>query len=188
MTDETTTTKGMCNIFGGFFPWWVLLIQGIIAVILGIFFLTSPAMTVIVLITFLGAYWFISGIFTLFSAAGEQKDRGMKILLGILGIILGLAILAYPFYSAFIVPFIFIIMVGVWALVIGAIHIYQGITGGGWGVGIIGLLSVLFGLILLVHPYLATLALPFVLGVLGIVLGFAAIIGAFMVRSKQNAA
>jgi len=79
-------------------------------------------------------------------------------------------------------------MVGVWALVIGAIHIYQGITGGGWGVGIIGLLSVLFGLILLVHPYLATLALPFVLGVLGIVLGFAAIIGAFMIRSKQNAA
>ncbi|MDD1709299.1 MAG: DUF308 domain-containing protein [Methanoregulaceae archaeon] len=188
MTEQTTGTPGMRAIFGGFFPWWVLLIQGIIALILGIFFLTSPAMTVIVLITFLGAYWFISGIFTLFSAAGDQKDRGMKILLGFLGIILGLAILAYPFYSAFIVPFIFIIIVGVWALVIGAIHIYQGITGGGWGVGIIGLLSVIFGLILLIHPYLATLALPFVLGVLGIVFGFAAIIGAFIVRSKQKIA
>jgi uncharacterized membrane protein HdeD (DUF308 family) len=188
MTEQTTGTTGSCNLFGGFFPWWVLLIQGIIALILGIFFLTSPGMTMLVLITFLGAYWFVSGIFTLFSAAGDAANRGMKILLGILGIILGLAILAYPLYSAFLVPFIFVIMVGVWALVIGAIHLYQGLTGGGWGVGLLGLLSVIIGLILLIKPYLATLALPFVLGILGIIFGFAAIVGSFMVRSQQKTA
>jgi uncharacterized membrane protein HdeD (DUF308 family) len=188
MTDQTTGTTGLPNLFGGFYPWWVLLIQGIIALILGIFFLTSPGMTLLVLITFLGAYWFVSGIFTLFSAAGDEANRGMKILLGILGIILGLAILAYPFYSAFIVPFIFIIMVGVWALVIGGIHLYQGLTGGGWGVGLIGLLSVIFAFLILFNPYLATLALPFVLGIFGIIFGFAAIIGAFMVRSQQKTA
>jgi len=175
----------MSNMFGGFFPWWVLLIQGIIALILGIFFLTSPGMTLLVLITFLGAYWFVSGIFTLFSAAGDEANRGMKILLGILGIILGLAILAYPFYSAFIVPFIFIIIVGVWALVLGGIHLYQGLTGGGWGVGLLGLLSVIIGRIILITPYLATIALPCVVGVLGIIFGFAAIVGSFMVRSQQ---
>jgi uncharacterized membrane protein HdeD (DUF308 family) len=175
-------------MFGGFYPWWVLLIQGLIALILGIFLLTSPGMTLLVLITFLGAYWFVSGIFTLFSAAGDETNRGMKILLGILGIILGLAILGYPLYSAFIVPFIFIIMVGVWALILGGIHLYQGLTGGGWGVGLLGLLSVIIGIIILVNPYLATIALPFVLGILGIVFGFAAIVGAFMVRSAQKAA
>jgi len=188
MTDQTTGTMGMPNMFGGFYPWWVLLIQGIIALILGIFLLTSPGMTQLVLITFLGAYWFVSGIFTLFSAAGDQANRGMKILLGILGIILGLAILAYPLYSAFIVPFIFIIMVGVWALILGGIHLYQGLTGGGWGVGLLGLLSVIIGIIILINPYLATIALPFVLGILGIIFGFAAIVGAFMVRSAQKAA
>ena len=44
------------------------------------------------------------------------------------------------------------------------------------------------GLILLIQPYIATLALPFVLGVLGIVFGFAAIVGSFMIRSGQKAA
>ena len=112
----------------------------------------------------------------------------MKILLGIPGIIPGLAILAYPISSALLLPFIFIILVGVWALILGRIHLYQGLTGGGWGVGLPGLLSVIIGLIILVHPYLATLALPFVPGIFGIIFGFAAIVGAFMVRSAEKAA
>lgn len=185
MTAETTMK--MPGMPGGFFPWWLLLLQGIIALILGIFLLTSPYMTLMVLIVFLGAYWFVGGIFTLFSAS-DPENRGMKILLGFLGIILGLAILAYPYYSTFVVPFIFIIMVGVWALIIGALHIYQALTGGGWGIGLLGLFSVILGLILLFNPYLSTLALPFVLGILGIIFGFAAIVGAFMVRSQQKAA
>jgi uncharacterized membrane protein HdeD (DUF308 family) len=185
MTAETTMK--IPGMPGGFLPWWVVLLEGIIALILGIFFLTSPYMTLLVLVTFLGAYWFVSGIFTLFSAA-DPANRGMKILLGILGIFLGIAILAYPYYSAFIVPFIFVIMVGVWALIIGGLHMYQAFTGGGWAIGILGLISVIFGLILLIQPYIATLALPFVLGILGIVFGFAAIIGSFMIRSAQKSA
>lgn len=188
MTPETTGPLGVSGVMGAFFPWWVLLIQGIVALVLGIFFLTAPYLTLLAAITFLGAYWFVSGIFTLFSAAGDEANRGMKILSGILGILLGVLILAYPFYSAFIVPFVFIIMIGVWALVIGGIHLYQGLTGGGWGVGIHGLLSVIFGLLILIEPYLAVLALPFVLGIFGIVFGFAAIAGSFMVRSEQAAA
>ena len=173
---------------GGFYPWWLVLLQGIIALILGIFFLTSPYMTLLVLVTFLGAYWFVSGIFSLVSIGVDKTNAGMKALLGILGIFLGIAILAYPFYSAFIVPFVFVIMVGVWALIIGGLHMYQAFTGGGWAIGILGLISVIFGLILLIQPYIATLALPFVLGILGIVFGFAAIIGSFMIRSQQKAA
>jgi uncharacterized membrane protein HdeD (DUF308 family) len=34
----------------------IVLLQGIIALLLGIFFLTSPYMTLLVVVTFLGAY------------------------------------------------------------------------------------------------------------------------------------
>ncbi|NYT20667.1 MAG: hypothetical protein GKC07_02560 [Methanomicrobiales archaeon] len=186
MTDETTLQ--IPGMPGGFFPWWVVLLQGIIALILGIFFLTSPYMTLLVVVTFLGAYWFVSGIFALVSIGVDKTNAGLKALVGILGIILGILILAYPYYSAFVVPFVFVIMVGVWALIIGGIHMYQAFTGGGWAIGILGFISVIFGLILLIQPYIATLALPFVLGILGIVFGFAAIIGSFMIRSRQKAA
>lgn len=53
--------------------------------------------------------------------------------------------------------------------------------------GLLGLLSVISGIILQVNPYPATIALPFVLGIVGIIFGFAPIVGAFMVRSAQKA-
>ncbi len=172
---------------GTFFPWWLLLIQGILALILGSFLLVYPIRTLSVIIWFLGFYWFFSGIVTLFSAFSDSRERGMKIFLGILGIILGLLILAYPLYSTFVVPFIFTIMVGVFALIYGFIALYGGLTGKGWGVGILGLLSVIFGLIILANPYVSTLAVPFVFGILGVIFGFAAIVGSFFLRSAQKA-
>lgn len=188
MTDQNTGTAGMPDLFSGFFPWWVLLVQGLLALIIGILLLVYPGLTSELIVIFLGAYWFVSGIFALFSATGNDANRGLKILLGIIGIVLGLVILAYPFYSTIIVFLVFIIMIGIWALVYGGIHLYQGLTGGGWAVGILGLLSIIFGLLILVHPWYSTLAIPFVFGFFGIVFGFAAIVGAFMIRSEQKTA
>ena len=172
---------------GTFFPWWLLLIQGILALIIGSFLLVYPIRTLSVIIWFLGFYWLFSGIVTLFSAFTDSSERGMKLFLGILGIILGLLILAYPLYSTLVVPFIFTIMVGVFALIYGFIALYGGFTGKGWGVGLLGLLSLIFGIIILANPYVSTLAVPFVFGILGVVFGFAAIVGSFFLRSAQKA-
>jgi uncharacterized membrane protein HdeD (DUF308 family) len=185
---STTMTETMPHPIGNFFPWWLLLLQGIIAFILGIYLLAYPLQTLMVLIVFLGAYWFVSGIFTLVGAATDNSHRGMKILLGILGIILGLLILAYPYYSTLIVPFIFIIMVGVLALIYGFIALYGAFTGKGWGIGILGILSIIFGLLILANPIASTIAVPFFFGIFGVAFGFAAIIGSFFLRSAQKAA
>jgi uncharacterized membrane protein HdeD (DUF308 family) len=188
MSAEMTGTMAMPHPMGTFFPWWLLLLQGIIAFILGAYLLAYPLQTLLVIIVFLGAYWFVSGIFTLFSIAVDKNHMGMKIVLGFLGIILGLLILAYPYYSTFIVPFVFTIMIGVIALIYGFIALWGAFTGKGWGVGILGILSIIFGLIILANPIASTIAVPFVFGILGIIFGFAAIIGSFMLRSAQKAA
>jgi uncharacterized membrane protein HdeD (DUF308 family) len=187
MSAEMTETTGMPHPMGTFFPWWLLLLQGIIAFILGIFLLTYPLQTLMVIIVFLGAYWFVSGIFTLVSIGIDKSHMGLKIVLGFLGIILGLLILAYPFYSTLVVPFIFTIMIGVIALIYGFIALWGAFTGKGWGIGILGLLSIFFGIIILANPIASTIAVPFVFGILGIIFGFMAIIGSFMLRSAQKA-
>jgi uncharacterized membrane protein HdeD (DUF308 family) len=187
MTAEMTNTTATPTFMGTFFPWWLLLLQGIIALILGIFLLVYPLQTLMVMIVFLGAYWFVSGIFTLVSLGANKEHMGMKIVLGFLGIILGLLILAYPLYSTFIVPFVFVIMIGVIALIYGFIALIGGFTGRGWGIGILGLLSIIFGILILANPYAATIAVPFVFGIFGVIFGFIAIIGSFMVRSAQKA-
>lgn len=85
----------------------------------------------VVLVTFLGAYWFVNGLFGLFSLAADRSNEGWKILFGILGVIAGLAVLGYPVYSAFIVPFIFIVMIGIWGMIMGFVSLFAAFRGGG---------------------------------------------------------
>ena len=165
------------------FPWWLVLIQGIVTLILGIMFLTYPYGTLLVVVTFLGAYWFISGLMGLFSLAVDKTNAGWKILFGILGIIAGIAILCYPLYSAFVVPYIFIILIGIWGLIMGFVSLFAAFKGGGWGAGILGILLIIFGCLLLANPVISTVLLPFVLGVFGIIGGILAIVASIYLKS-----
>jgi uncharacterized membrane protein HdeD (DUF308 family) len=166
------------------FPWWLVLIQGIVTLILGILFLYYPYGTLFVLVTFLGAYWFVSGIVGLIGLAADRTNWGWKVVFGILGIIAGIAILAYPYYSTIIVPAIFIILIGFWGLIMGFMGLFAAFKGGGWGAGIMGVLLIIFGFLVLLHPMLTVAVLPFILGAFGIIGGIAAIVGAFMLRSR----
>ncbi len=185
---ETTTPPMTAALVLPVFPWWLVLIQGIVTLILGIFFLAYPYGTLLVLVTFLGVYWFISGLIGLFSLAVDKTNAAWKVLYGILGIIAGIAILAYPFYSAFVVPFIFIIFVGVWGLIMGFTSLFAAFKGGGWGAGIIGIILIIFGCLILANPVVTTVLLPFVLGVFGIIGGIAAIIGSIYLKGHPMAA
>ena len=42
--------------------WWVFLLQGIAAFLLGVMLLTAPGATLLTLVTFLGFYWIVSGV------------------------------------------------------------------------------------------------------------------------------
>jgi predicted flap endonuclease-1-like 5' DNA nuclease len=81
-----------------------------------------------------------------------------------------------------------IIVLGVEGLIIGVINLIQAFRGGGWGIGVLGALSILFGLILLGNPFLAALGLPIILGIMGIVFGVIAIFGAFRFRNAEKEA
>jgi len=168
------------------FPWWVLLLQGILALILGIMFLAFPMGTLFVMVTFLGAYWFVSGIFALASLATDRTNMGTKIVLALLGIIAGILILVYPLYSAIIVPEIFIIMIAVWGIFMGCVSLFASFKGGGIGAGIIGVLAIIFGCIILFNPLITVLFLPFVLGVFGIAGGLAAIFFSFKIKGSAG--
>ena len=170
------------------FPWWLVLLWGIFAVMIGALFLAYPYNSLMASIVFLGVYWFVGGIFTLFAAFMEPTDRGWKILIAIISIIAGLAILAYPLYSFLILPAFFVIFVGFWALFVGAIKIWQGFAGKDWGAVILGVISIIFGCLLLGSPYVAVALLPYIFGGFALVGGIAAIVVSFMVRGQQKAA
>ena len=157
-------------------PRWLVLLLGIIAVIFGVLFFIYPIPTLDLLITLLGFYWLFNGIVVLISLFSDKTGWGWKLLVGILGILAGILVLAYPFYSAILIPTIYAIIIGVEGLIIGAIYLVQGFSGEGWGAAILGILSIIFGLILIADPLIGAVALVLLLAGLAIVGGIAAVI------------
>lgn len=155
---------------------WFVLLLGVIAILFGVLFFVYPIPTLTVLATVLGIYWLLNGIVVLLSLSGNKTGWGWKMLVGILGILAGVIVLIYPFYSAVLIPTIYAIIIGVEGLVIGAIYLVQGFSGEGWGTAVLGILSIIFGLILVAHPFIAALAFVLLLAGLAVVAGVAAII------------
>jgi uncharacterized membrane protein HdeD (DUF308 family) len=183
---ETETTSGNKMDNKVLYPWWIILVLGIAVLILGIAFLSWPYLTLMLVVTFVGAYWFISGIFSLISLIMDRSNLGWKLLIGILGIVAGIVILTYPLYSTFLLPAMLVIFIGVWGLLIGAVHLAQAFGTKDWGSGILGILAILFGILLLAHPFIAVALLPFVFGGFGIVGGIIAIIMSFQFRNMTD--
>ncbi len=163
-------------------PWWLVLLEGIALVVLGILWFASPGMTTLIAVTFLGAYWLVAGIFEIIGIFMDRTMWGWKLFIGILGIIAGILVMRHPLWSSAIVGATLVIILGIQGLIIGGVRIYAAFKGAGWGLGILGAISILFGILLLANVWIATFALPWVLGALAVVGGIVAIVMAFRLK------
>ena len=163
-------------------PWWLILIQGIASLVLGGYLLMKPGMTTVVLVQFLGWYWLFSGIFSLISLFMNRESWGWTLFSGILGILAGSMVIGSYISGAVIVTATFILIMGIQGIIAGGFGIYAAFKGAGWGAGIMGALSILFGFLIIGNPIVAGMALPFVLGIFAVVGGIAAIIMAFKAK------
>ena len=168
------------------FPWWLVLLEGIVAAILGLFLLTAPGATLFVLIQVLGIFWLVGGLFRIVSIFLESSLWGWKLVGGVLGILAGIVVMQHPLWSSVLVPAIYVIILGIQALISGGVSLVLAFSGGGWGAAILGALSVIFGLVLLFNVWIGVAVLPFILGAVGIVGGGAAIAVAFAMRSMER--
>ncbi|HIE25163.1 MAG TPA: hypothetical protein EYP74_04100 [Anaerolineales bacterium] len=181
MNSENTFT-GSWN-----FPWWAVLVQGIFSLLVGFLLLTNPLASTLVIVQFIGMYWLVSGIFSLVGIFIDNSLWGWKLLSGVVGIMAGLSIVNHPLWSTFMLPTVMVIFMGVDGVIIGIVGLIGAFKGGGWSAGILGGLSLLFGLFLLGSPFIAGLALPLVYGILGVVGGIAAIFAAFQQKKAGKA-
>ncbi|HSO26530.1 MAG TPA: DUF308 domain-containing protein [Anaerolineales bacterium] len=164
------------------FPWWLVLIQGIAAIIVGFLLLTAPLATTLIIVQMIGVYWFISGLFGVVSIFLDSTMWGLKLALGVLGILAGLAIIQHPLWSTVLLPATLVVIFGIEGLLMGGINLVQAFRGGGWGIGLLGILNIIFGIILLSNPLIGAALLPWILGIFAILIGIAAVFLAFRMR------
>lgn len=166
-------------------PWWLILIEGIAALIFGIFFVTAPGGTSVFAVTVLGFYFLIRGIIAIMEIFFPDRSTpwGWLLFLGILGIIAGLAVLRHPLYATALVGTTLTIFIACLALIMGFIGVVMAFVGAGWGSGILGALSIIISICLFMNVAGVTLALPIIIGVVMIMGGIGAIFFSFRVKS-----
>jgi uncharacterized membrane protein HdeD (DUF308 family) len=157
-------------------PWWLTLINGILAVLVGGILLWAPAKAKVdvymLLVWFLGFYWLFRGIFDIVYMFIDHTAWGWKLFMGIVGIMAGGYILMYPVASGLVLPKIFVLVLGIWGLMEGIVLLIMAFQGGGWGAGILGALAIIFGIALIVNYTAPGMGLSFlwaaaVMGVVG---------------------
>jgi uncharacterized membrane protein HdeD (DUF308 family) len=168
--------------------WWLILLRGIAAIVFGVLAFMWPGITLVTLVLFWGAFALVDGILALAHAimGGNAGSRWWLALIGVTGIAAGILTFASP-GAALVVLLAF---VAAWAIVLGIFQIIGAIRlrreiDNEWTLGLGGLLSVLFGVVLFVAPAVGILALGWLIGAFAIVFGVLMVMAAFKLKKHQ---
>ena len=105
------------------------------SVIIGLFLLTAPGITLLFLVQVAGFFWLIGGVLRTVSIFVDSSLRGWKLLGGIIGILAGIVVLQHPLWSTLLVPAVYVIILGIQGLIVGGTILVMAFRGGGWGAG-----------------------------------------------------
>ncbi|MFN2134624.1 MAG: HdeD family acid-resistance protein [Candidatus Promineifilaceae bacterium] len=167
-------------------PWWLVLIEGILLIILGVMFFMNPYGTMVTAVWVLGIYWLVRGIIELVSLIWDRALWGWKIFSGILGIVAGWILIQQPLGGTLVLSSTLVFILGFIGIFQGIVALIEGFKGAGWGTLIIGIISIILGVILLMNVRGAAAWMPWALGIMAIISGISALFGSFRVKSMQD--
>ncbi|WP_067462570.1 HdeD family acid-resistance protein [Actinomadura macra] len=165
--------------------WWVLALRGAFAILFGVVAWVWPDITVWALVVLFGAYALVDGIFALAAAfrGTRGQPRGMLVLSGVAGIVLGIVAMAWPGVTAFVL----LMLIAAWAVVTGVMEIVAAFAlrkelRGEWAYALTGVISVVFGILLFAWPASGAVAIVWLIGLFAILFGAVMVGAAFRLR------
>jgi len=167
--------------------WWILALQGLFLIVLGLLAVFSPQFKLNSLVQFLGLVFLLFG--ALLSVWGwralrSKKGNGILLFLGSSELALGILILIYPNSATDIFAYI----IGGWAVFMGLTQFFVGRRNSGNRLifYLNGLISVIFGLLIIFNPFNSSNALTYLVGFYSLLLGVFIIYYSFKFRSYKR--
>ena len=170
--------------------WWLVLLRGIGAILFGVLTLAWPGLSLLTLVLLWGVFALFDGGLALGAAimGGRAEPRcPSSRCVGLLGLAAGAFALLWPGITGFIL----LLFIAAWAVtagvfeIMGAIKLRKEIEGEWWLIAT-GILSVLFGLLILLFPGVGALGIAFAIGWFAILYG--ALLVGFSWQLKKHAA
>jgi len=154
--------------------WWTFTLRGVFALLFGFLAFVAPGATLTTLVYVFGFYAILNGAFALYAAWNLRSfDRWWVFLLeGLLGIVAGVIAFVYPGVTALA----FLSIIAAWAIlvgilqIVGAIRLRQVIENE-WSLGLGGLASIVFGVLLVVWPRSGLVTISWIIGFYAVAFG-----------------
>jgi uncharacterized membrane protein HdeD (DUF308 family) len=158
-------------------------LRGVAAIVFGVVAFIWPGLTLVTLVLFFGAYALVDGLFSIYTGLthmGDSRRWWVLALEGLAGVAVGILAFAWP--TAAMVALIYVI--AAWAVLTGVLEIAAAIRlrreiSNEWLLALSGVASIILGVLLMIQPAIAGLAIvwtlagyAFFFGVLLILLGF----------------
>jgi len=162
--------------------WPAVFLMGLITLGLGIVVISWPQETLTVISVLIGLQILVYGIYRLITAfAHDTISPGWTGFVGVLGIIVGIAVLRHPFQTVAVLA----VLLGVVWIIGGIIELIGAIADGGdhRGLGILGgLLSIAAGIVVVAWPAPTVTVVAWIAGLYLIVFGLFICVSAFQLR------
>ena len=163
--------------------WWTIAVRGVIAVFFGILTFLFPGISLLSLVLLFGAYVLLDGVFAVAAAIGSPSHHWALIVEGIFGIVAGILTVVWPGITGFVLLY----MIAWWAILTGILEIVSGFrvrqtVSNEVLLIIMGILSVVFGVCILLFPAAVALAIAYWIGVYAVVFGIVMIALALRLR------
>jgi len=169
--------------------WWVVALRGLLGIAFGLVALFWPGITILSLVLIFAAYSLIDGVFEIAAAvrAAQRHQRwGLLLLSGIISIAMG----CVAFFWPGITVIAFVLLLAIWALASGILMLASAPRlekgHGRWWLVLGGLVSVLYGALLLLAPRLGAVVLTWWIGAYALIFGGTLLALAFKLRSRQK--
>ena len=172
--------------------WWLVLLRGIFMVIFGIIALVSPGIALLTLVWLFGLYAILDGIAAIVIGVRTRGEPHWvwTIVQGVVSVLAGVIAFAWPGVTVLAILFV----IAFWSIVGGIAEVVEsfmmrkrGSEGWGWMLAA-GIVSVLFGVVLLASPGAALITLLWLVGAYAIVFGVIIIVWAVRLRRAVGAA
>jgi uncharacterized membrane protein HdeD (DUF308 family) len=164
--------------------WWVVALRGLAAIVFGILAFVWPGVTLAVLVLLFGAYAIVDGALALYTAVRSGgKNIWAPLFEGIIGIAAGLVAFFLPGLTALALLFV----IAAWAILTGITEVIAAVRlrrviNNEWALIISGVLSVIFGLLLVAQPGAGVLAVVWLIGIYAVIFGVALLAFAWRLR------
>ncbi len=169
--------------------WWAIGLRGALAIVFGMVALFLPGATMLSLVIVFAVYAFADGVFGIVSAvrAVQAGQRwGVLVFEGLVNI--AVAVIAVMWPGITVVAFV--LLVAVWAILTGALELAAafrlGTQDGRWWLVVGGLVSLVYGALLVVAPLIGAVVLTWWLGAYALVFGVALVVLAFKLKARLD--